>query len=79
MKKEVQARFEKGEAKVVAVYAEGAFITTNIVEIEHGIDDRVIGFTQFGDGERLWFRRKINGDTFKHSGHTYDLNEFVRV
>lgn len=78
MKKEVQAKFEKGEAKVVALLPEGAFASINIVEIEYGIDDRVIGFAAFSD-ENIWFRRKLHDTKFKWNGYTYDLNDFMRV
>lgn len=77
-KKEIRQAYENGQAHVKAIKSEAVAISINVVDIDHGIEDCVIGFTRVND-QKNWFRRKLDGSKFKVNGYTYDLNDFMHV
>ena len=78
-KKELLNKYKNNEVKAVAVIGISNNCAIEILEVEYGIDDRIIGIF---NGQEV-FKRKLyysDNDTFFKLGNSrYSLSEAIRV
>ena len=88
-KKELIQLFNGGKIESVATYSNDYYRACHIVEVVHGIDDKVFGYIELPNGydkdgfrtyEKTFFFVKLNyeNDSFRVHGETWDLNNFIR-